>query len=530
MRWTSNGIVALIILVSVVVLGAGLRFYKLDRIPRGLNCDEAAMGYDAYSLLKTGRDLHGRYMPWLMKSHDEDYLEPMHTYLTVPVVALFALNVFAVRFLPALVGTLTVLTAYLLAKELFDRRTGLLAAFLVAVSPWDLQFSRIAFRGIFLPLFVTLALFFFLRGLKRSSYLVACGAAFGLALYTYSVAKAFVPLTLVALALMYFRELREMLRRSASARRHLMAAAATFIILAAPMYYLAFFGKEQGKFSQISVFNDPEPAYQFLVNFFKHLSPNFLFTEGEADSFLHFGQVLLVLAPFIAFALYVGIKEDKKSCALAVILFLIGIVPAALTNRGIPHPLRSIGSVPFLELLAAFGLVYFYDRLATRRYSLKIPALAVVAGLLLWNCVAYVHAYFVRYPVLSETWFEFGLQDAIAYTEKHRDEYNGFVLTKTIREGYVFPLFFAKLDPSQYHKRGRMGKYITWEQYSRDPLLRKGRNLYIVSLARARFDEDVQAFADKYKDAVRFRAGKCFVIDPSVLPAAEVPVPGGKSP
>ena len=48
------------ILISILILAAALRLFGLTRYPAGLNADEAALGYNAYSLLLTGRDEHGQ--------------------------------------------------------------------------------------------------------------------------------------------------------------------------------------------------------------------------------------------------------------------------------------------------------------------------------------------------------------------------------------------------------------------------------------------------------------------------------------
>ena len=100
-------------LVLIIVLAAFLRFYQLGVNPPGLNWDETAHGYNAYSILKTGRDEYGYFMPLSFRSFD-DYKPPLYTYLVVPSVAIFGLNSFAVRFPSALLGVLAVLFTYLM--------------------------------------------------------------------------------------------------------------------------------------------------------------------------------------------------------------------------------------------------------------------------------------------------------------------------------------------------------------------------------------------------------------------------------
>ena len=83
------GLLAVIVSIALVV-----RVYKLGDLPSGLFCDEAANGYDAYSILKTGKSLYGYDMPLFLLHHGFDYVESLYTYLSVPFVSFFGLTIF----------------------------------------------------------------------------------------------------------------------------------------------------------------------------------------------------------------------------------------------------------------------------------------------------------------------------------------------------------------------------------------------------------------------------------------------------
>jgi len=107
------------ILFIALALGTFLRLWQLSAVPNGLTWDEAAIGYNAFSILKTGKDEHGAFLPIIFKSFG-DYKPGLYIYLTVPAVAIFGLNEFAVRFPSAIAGILAILGVYLLTKELFS--------------------------------------------------------------------------------------------------------------------------------------------------------------------------------------------------------------------------------------------------------------------------------------------------------------------------------------------------------------------------------------------------------------------------
>src|SRR5437868_4133609 len=110
----------IIIFVLTLVLGAFLRFYQLGATPHSLDWDEVSWGYNAYSILKTGHDEYGSFMPLSFKAFG-DYKQPVYVYLTTVPIQLFGLTPFAVRFTSAFFGFLTIPFVFLLLYELFEK-------------------------------------------------------------------------------------------------------------------------------------------------------------------------------------------------------------------------------------------------------------------------------------------------------------------------------------------------------------------------------------------------------------------------
>ena len=88
-------------LILILLLAAVLRLGAISSFPSGFNADEAALGYNAYSLLLTGRDEHGNILPVNLESFG-DYKPALYSYLLVPLVRFLGLTVFAVRLPSAL--------------------------------------------------------------------------------------------------------------------------------------------------------------------------------------------------------------------------------------------------------------------------------------------------------------------------------------------------------------------------------------------------------------------------------------------
>src|SRR3990167_1374559 len=195
------------LLSLIIVLAFILRLYQLGRTPIALEWDEVAIGYDAYSILTTGRDQFGKFLPLTFRSLD-DWKPPIYEYLTVPSIAVFCVNPFAVRLPSALSGILTVLVTYLLTKVIFKQNTvALLAAFFLAVSPWHLQFSRAAFEVNLSVAITVFASFLFLKGLKNPKLFLLSGLLFGLDLFSYHSTRIVGPLLMGLMFLLFNRSL-----------------------------------------------------------------------------------------------------------------------------------------------------------------------------------------------------------------------------------------------------------------------------------------------------------------------------------
>jgi len=203
------------LLVFIFVLGLLIRFYKLGEIPQVLTRDEAATGYNAYSILKTGRDEYGVKLPVYFLSFG-DYKNPLYIYLTSLLIPVFGLNEFTVRFLAALSGSLTIIVSCLMIKELLhkipnsteatqrrknEEKTqkgtkiiGLISALLLAISPWHIFYSRMAYEATLALFFVIFGVYSLLRARIKPIFFLPSLTFFILSFFTYNPPIFILPL------------------------------------------------------------------------------------------------------------------------------------------------------------------------------------------------------------------------------------------------------------------------------------------------------------------------------------------------
>jgi len=153
----------LLLIVLFTLLGGFFRFYMNTDNPPSLNIDEISYGYSAYSILKTGKDENGIFMPLVFKSIG-DYKNPVLIYSLVPSIAIFGLNEFGVRFTTALAGTLSIPVFFLLLRTLLNNtRIAFIGGILLSVSPWHIYYSRYASESLIATFLLMLGIWFFLK-------------------------------------------------------------------------------------------------------------------------------------------------------------------------------------------------------------------------------------------------------------------------------------------------------------------------------------------------------------------------------
>jgi len=145
-----------------------LRLWNLGSLPRGFFRDEAALGYNAFSIWTSGKDEFGATLPLVFRSFEVFFL-PLYVYITAPLVGFFGLSEFSSRLLSSLSGIASLFFVYLIGKKIWDKKTGIFALLVLAVSPWHIFYSRGAFEGNLALTLFTSGFYFWLNFLNDKS-------------------------------------------------------------------------------------------------------------------------------------------------------------------------------------------------------------------------------------------------------------------------------------------------------------------------------------------------------------------------
>lgn len=469
------------ILLAIFLIGLFLRVHSLNDYPVGIHGDEASIGYNAYSLLKTARDQNNNFLPLAIDQFG-DFRPAGYHFLAVPFVAILGLNETAVRLPGALFGTLSIIALFLLLEELFNKRAiSLLAAGLLAILPWHINISRATSEGVVASFLVIIATFFFLRGIKQkknySPEIILSLVLFVISFFFYHAARYFVAVFFPILMVYTFL----------TARQKMVVSVVLYAVLLVSLFVFLTVGRGTGRVNEVSIFSIPGGTQQlkqamdeegtlnplinrfynnkafyfgrFFVTFYsQHLSGDFLFVNTGLPvryKVPFTGNLYLIMAPFLllgfAFLLSDGIRRRHYLLLIPIAWLLIAPIPAGLTWEDLPNVQRSSLMIPALVAITAFG---FYAILTLLKGKVKIAFVVVCGLILLQSFLNFYHNYFWRARI-HEPWYRGAAEKELIYhVDLLSKQYPKIAMTYQNDNNLISYLFYTKFDPKTFQEMG----------------------------------------------------------------------------
>lgn len=499
-------------LLAIISLSFFLRVYKVTSIPPSLNWDETSIAYNAYSILKTGKDEWGMFMPLHFRSFGE-YKLPAQIYGSIPGIAIFGLNEFGVRITPVVYGTLSVLLLYFLLLEMLNNlpkkelkiisrkereKISLMAAFLLAISPWHIQLTRGSFESSFSLFWILMGLWFWVKGLKgrgkQLKWIVLSMIPFAISIYTYNSARVFTPLFLLVVAIFYRKFFWKHKKWS-------LISGVLMIILMAPLIPFVLSGEASARYKLVSITDDAGliprieerrnnsklpfvinklinnrytyNTFYFSKNYLTHFTPNFLFVDGAGHKQHHVqgvGELYWFQAPFLLYGLYILLKKKSSSLKILLPWLLIAFIPVSMTNDSIPNALRTLIAVPVYQILTAVGIYYFAKNVKNKQSlagiaGKKLIKNTLVVGSVLFavNFYIFLNSLFVKYPISYSRDWQYGNKQVVGYIKDNQDKYDLVTFTRSYGEPHIFTLFNLAYDPAKFQSISNLERFETYD-------------------------------------------------------------------
>lgn len=371
----------------IILIAVFFRFYEIQSIPPGLYPDEAINGNDALNALKN-RNFKVFYL-------NNNGREGLFINLIALAIKLFGAKIWALRIVSAFFGVLTVWGLYLLVKKILDEKIALFSSFFLAVSFWHINFSRIAFRAILVPFFTVFAFYFLFLAFdsKKIRHYIFSGIFFGLGFYTY-IAFRFIYVILAIVLIVKFIEYWQknkpkilnfdwwwniFYKKHGWWKIDIFFLTILLVMLPLGLYFFQnpqdFFGrsKQVSIFSQNNIFLAFVKSTALTLSMFNfHGDANWRHNYSSLPQLLWPIGILFLIGIIIVFKnLILSLRSNSNLNFWVFIIsgFFIMLLPSILTYEGLPHALRTIGSIPFVFIFVGLGLDFLYKKL--RHFNLK---------------------------------------------------------------------------------------------------------------------------------------------------------------
>ncbi len=456
-------------IIFVILIALFFRLYQLGVVPQGLTWDEAAIGYNAYSILKTGKDEFGAFLPVIFKSFG-DYKPGFYIYLTVPAVAIFDLTPFAVRLPSALFGSLTIFGVYLLVQKLFNKKLlSLLSALSLALMPWHIHFSRGAWETNVFSCFLLFSIIFFINFIKdrKQSDLIITLIFALLSMATYQSGKLLTPLLLFIAWLVLDGNIKKEIATIKSFKKPYFI----FPLILILVFYIATFGGEaKNRLERLSIFGYRpgissqdikldggkeiatffhsevrQKFEQIAGRYLYHFSPEVLAFQGvrftERGHLPEFGLITIIDFALLIVGLYYFSRHFQKEALLILLFLLISPIPASLTLEEFSSVRSFFMTIP-LSILIGSALYIIA--------SISPLILAPVVGLNLL-VLTLISDVYLNHSYKYFSWeYNDGYVKAMNFAAKYPD--SKVVATDVYGQPYIYYLFATKYDPQKYQK------------------------------------------------------------------------------
>lgn len=459
----------IIVLFLICLFSVILNVTKKDSVPACMNADEAAFGYNTYSILKTGKDEYGVPMPLRLKSFG-DFKMPLYAYLSTPFIATLGLNETGTRSLNTALAFLFPIAIFFLSRELFKNETAaLISSFFVASSLGLAVIGRQAHEGYLSALLVSTTCIFFLRWLRIRSK-----TAFGLLLLSlFLLLLSYQSARIFAIFFFLFAGYKTFVKQLPV--RHLVMFTCALIIFAVPdLVYqparvsnLLFFknpglgmkthelrqeGGSQLMYNKLTV-----GAIQFFGQHLTYYSPQFLATRGDENYRFGFNDMppLTYVEYFLLFAgLYFLIHQKDKNRDFLIALLLITPLAGSLSWAGASLT-RTLFLLPLIAVIAGYGFIELLKSVTSRTRKFIAVSIAVLfLGFFTYGWNFYLNHYNRRNEVTTAQ--QCGYEELGTILKDEYPKSRQIFISKSKGEPYIFTLFYLGYDPIRYQSQATL--------------------------------------------------------------------------
>jgi 4-amino-4-deoxy-L-arabinose transferase-like glycosyltransferase len=441
------------ILFVIFILSLGVRFFRVGESPASLNWDEASLGYNAYSILKTGKDEYSRMLPVSLRSFD-DYKPALYAYFTIPGMFIDKPTDVTTRIPSIVFGSLLPFSLFVIVfLTTKSRLAALISAATAAFEPWSMHFSRVAFESNVAVSLLFIAVALFIRSLVNFKYYYLSLIFFVLSMYAYHSERAIALPLLFVLTILFWEQLGSRVRRG------WINLLGLLIILLLPLALNLMADPITSRLSYTNIFKlwpfIPKEFSWVIYNpiftliwhiagqWLAYFSPHTLFVTGSIEPGQYtpsLGLLHLVELPLWIFGFFV-LKNYRKLLKILLPILILAPFPAIITWNW-------FSAVRTLPVYAAFAVVVAIGLVHVKKYLLPI-----FVGLWIISVGYLINTEILYSPIVTYGEYQPGFEKAIPLLLAESRNYDHVVIDSPHIAPYIFLLFYGQYDPGLYQSQ-----------------------------------------------------------------------------
>lgn len=452
-----------IIMIIILIIGVFTRFIAIDKVPIGINVDEAGMAYDAYCIANYGTDRYNNPYPVYMINYGGGQ-SSLYTYLAAILIKVFGFSLFVIRMPAFIFSIIYIIIAYLLTKKFKNKNFAILVEFLIVISPWHFMQSRWGLDCNLMSALMLLSIYLLLKAKKTLGYILA-GVCFGITLYSYAVSYLIVPLFLIFILiyLLYIKEIKV---------KNIIILGIPIAILAIPLILNLLVNKDIIKPINLGFISMPHLGYYRGNEIsIKNIIPNlsliktiFSCDNNDFNSFYIFGTLYYISIPFciIGFIDVIknsikSIKQKEKTLDIIMLIIFISVFSCLLLFEG---------QAIYKSNAIYISLIYF---IATGVNIVTKNTKYIMYGIIILYLIMFTIFQIYYFGVYGKNNENISFNNDVIEITQYLEKYENkkiYLRTNAIQP-YIYTLLANKLPPSEFKKDFTIlgGNVISYNKY-----------------------------------------------------------------
>jgi hypothetical protein len=474
-----NKIILTSLVIIILVLALFVRTTNLDHSPASINWDEASLGYSAYSILKTGRDEYGKFLPLSLRSFS-DFKPALYAYADIPFIYIFGLNQASTRLASAVWGTISLIGIWLFlgifVKNVWLR---IICLLVISMEPWRIHFSRVALETNLSASIYIFGAYLLFRSKVKQGYLwkkiLAATVILAISAYAYHSARMSGPALIILFLIDPLEWLWTRIKVQNIKNLKYLIFILLFGLLLMPIFIESRNGEVLARFkgenfftryypyvpteifdNSISAWIGRSPVYYMTGMLLGRLTAYFSPVNFSTNVFHWIRNSVQYVSEFNMFGwieiffLILGIVLLVKNIRIFKYRYLLYWIIAAASPSVVTwnwfHALRFLNGMPAIEMLIVIGLISFLGKFKKDIFRLFTGIILVI--LFVWQTVFVINNE-LNYSVWENNG-EFqpgGFKEGVPLLMKLAPKYDQIIIESPHAQSYIFFAFYGAYDP-----------------------------------------------------------------------------------